>query len=100
MPQPVSASARPTIVVLCGSTARWDKLAEANLYETAAGRVVLAPGCNLKEPHPCRASARSPPAPPTQGMEPHTVADDALHLRLAVQRMLQKPGGTNGILKR
>ncbi|MEU6444801.1 hypothetical protein [Streptomyces sp. NPDC047046] len=52
MPQPISAPARPTIVVLCGSTARWDKLAEANLYETAAGRVVLAPGCNLKEPHP------------------------------------------------
>ncbi len=43
---------RPTIVVLCGSTRYWEQLAEVNLYETAAGRIVLAPGCNLKEPHP------------------------------------------------
>ncbi|MFF2432506.1 hypothetical protein [Streptomyces mirabilis] len=43
---------RPKIVVLCGSTRYWQELAEANLYETAAGRIVLAPGCNLKKPHP------------------------------------------------
>ncbi|MEU1033159.1 hypothetical protein ABZ402_31440 [Streptomyces mirabilis] len=43
---------RPKIVVLCGSTRYWQELAEANLYETAAGRIVLAPGCNLKQPHP------------------------------------------------
>ncbi|WP_432189839.1 hypothetical protein [Streptomyces sp. Tue6028] len=43
---------RPRIVVLCGSTRFWDALAEANLYETAAGSIVLAPGCNMKEPHP------------------------------------------------
>lgn len=43
---------RPTIVVLCGSTAYWDQLTEAALYETAAGRIVLAPGCNMKQPHP------------------------------------------------
>ncbi|MFD5814728.1 hypothetical protein [Streptomyces sp. NPDC127038] len=46
------AQGRPTIVVLCGSTRFWKQFAEANLYETAAGRIVLAPGCNLKEPHP------------------------------------------------
>ncbi|MES5824853.1 hypothetical protein [Streptomyces sp. RG80] len=51
--QPVTTTAsRPPIVALCGSTRHWDALAEANLYETAAGRIVLAPGCNMKEPHP------------------------------------------------
>ncbi|MET8787976.1 hypothetical protein [Streptomyces sp. NPDC004589] len=42
----------PPIVVLCGSTRHWDALAEANLYETAAGRIVLAPACDLKRSHP------------------------------------------------
>jgi hypothetical protein len=46
------AAARPRIVVLCGFTRFWEQLAEANLYETAAGSIVLAPGCNMKEPHP------------------------------------------------
>ncbi|SCF66630.1 hypothetical protein GA0115259_1008410 [Streptomyces sp. MnatMP-M17] len=46
-----SAHSRPPIVALCGSTRFWEQLAEANLYETAAGRIVLAPGCNLKQPH-------------------------------------------------
>ncbi|MEU6054290.1 hypothetical protein ABZ829_28195 [Streptomyces xanthochromogenes] len=40
------------IVVICGSTTFMDLMAEANLEETAAGHLVLAPGCNLKEPHP------------------------------------------------
>jgi hypothetical protein len=35
---------RPKIVVLCGSTRYWQELAEANLYETAAGRIDLPPG--------------------------------------------------------
>ncbi|MEU4878315.1 hypothetical protein [Streptomyces sp. NPDC021608] len=43
---------RPPIVVLCGSTRFWDALTEAALYETVAGRIVLAPGCDLKTPHP------------------------------------------------
>jgi hypothetical protein len=43
---------RPPIVVLCGSTRFWEQFAEAALYETVAGRIVLAPGCNLKEQHP------------------------------------------------
>ncbi|MEV7076622.1 hypothetical protein [Streptomyces sp. NPDC093990] len=53
MHQPThTPSPRPTIVALRGSTRFWDQLAEANLYETAASRIVLAPGCNLKQPHP------------------------------------------------
>jgi hypothetical protein len=43
---------RPRVVCLCGSTRFWAELAEANLRETANGAVVLAPGCNLKQPHP------------------------------------------------
>ncbi|MFE2943418.1 hypothetical protein ACFXKG_30845 [Streptomyces sp. NPDC059255] len=51
MQQP-AASERPAVVVLCGSTTYWDELAEAAVYETAAGRIVLAPCCNMKVPHP------------------------------------------------
>ncbi|MFF3518517.1 hypothetical protein [Streptomyces sp. NPDC002573] len=47
-----NSASRPPVVVLCGSTRFWEQLAEANLYETAAGHIVLAPGCNLKQPHP------------------------------------------------
>lgn len=50
--QTATNPSRPPIVALCGSTRYWEQLAEANLYETAAGRIVLAPGCNLKQPHP------------------------------------------------
>ncbi|MCX5346738.1 hypothetical protein OG901_02890 [Streptomyces mirabilis] len=64
-----SSASRPTIVVLCGS----DQPAEANLYETAAGRIALAPGCNLKQPHPLWAD-------PAQANRLKTVLDD-LHLR-------------------
>ncbi|MFK0288302.1 hypothetical protein ACIQVL_48700 [Streptomyces sp. NPDC090499] len=42
----------PTIVVICGSTRFMQEMAEANLLETADGKIVLAPGCNMKEPHP------------------------------------------------
>ncbi|MFJ9589155.1 hypothetical protein [Streptomyces acidicola] len=52
MPRQTVTTTRPPIVALCGSTRHWDALAEANLYETAAGRIVLAPGCNMKQPHP------------------------------------------------
>ncbi len=40
------------IVVICGSTRFMAEMAEANLNETADGKIVLAPGCNMKEPHP------------------------------------------------
>jgi len=42
----------PPTVTLCGSTKFWAEFAEVNLRETAAGRMVLAPGCNMKDPHP------------------------------------------------
>ena len=40
------------IVVICGSTRFMAEMTEANLNETADGKIVLAPGCNMKEPHP------------------------------------------------
>jgi ABC-type Fe2+-enterobactin transport system substrate-binding protein len=42
----------PEIVVICGSTRFMAEMTELNLQETAAGRIVLAPGCNMKQPHP------------------------------------------------
>ncbi|MFI8234938.1 hypothetical protein ACIGDI_39705 [Streptomyces sp. NPDC085900] len=64
---------RPTIVVLCGSTRYWDALAEANSYETAAGRIVLAPGCDMKSAHALWSD-------PRQADRLKAVLDD-LHLR-------------------
>ncbi|WP_255951592.1 hypothetical protein [Streptomyces odontomachi] len=42
----------PTIVCICGSTRFMAEMAEADLRETAVGRIVVKPGCNLKDPHP------------------------------------------------
>ena len=42
----------PLIVVICGSTRFMTEMAEADLRETAAGNIVVKPGCNMKEPHP------------------------------------------------
>ncbi|MER6092520.1 hypothetical protein ABT172_31860 [Streptomyces bluensis] len=47
-----SSLAIPPIVVICGSTRFMAEMVEANLQETADGRIVVAPGCNMKEPHP------------------------------------------------
>lgn len=41
----------PTIVCICGSTRFMTEMAEADVRETAAGRIVVKPGCNLKDPH-------------------------------------------------
>ncbi|MFE2838576.1 hypothetical protein ACFXI6_47740 [Streptomyces mirabilis] len=82
---------RPKIVVLCGSTRYWQELAEANLYETAAGRIVLAPGCNLKQPHPLWAA-------PAQADRLKQVLD-ALHrqkIDLADEVLIVNPGGYIG----
>lgn len=82
---------RPAVVVLCGSTAYWDELAEANLYETAAGRIVLAPGCNMKAPHPLWGD-------PAQADRLKQVLD-TLHLRkidLADEILVVNPGGYIG----
>ncbi|MGW1998430.1 hypothetical protein [Embleya sp. NPDC001921] len=43
---------RPRIVCICGSTRFWPEMAEENVRQTAAGRIVLAPGCDMKRPHP------------------------------------------------
>lgn len=40
--------ARPTIVVLCGSTRFGEAFRAANLAETVAGRIVLSIGCDTK----------------------------------------------------
>ncbi|MEU1458851.1 hypothetical protein [Streptomyces avermitilis] len=82
---------RPQIVVLCGSTRFWDAFTEAALYETAAGRIVLAPGCNLKEAHPLWAE-------PGQADRLKTMLDD-LHRRkidLADDVLVVNPGGYIG----
>jgi hypothetical protein len=42
----------PRTVVICGSTRFMNEMAEADLRETAAGNIVVKPGCNMKEPHP------------------------------------------------
>ncbi|MGW2863331.1 hypothetical protein [Streptomyces sp. NPDC001205] len=42
----------PHIVVICGSTRFMDLMTEANCEETAAGHLVLAPGFDMKTPHP------------------------------------------------
>ncbi|MFE6977135.1 hypothetical protein [Streptomyces sp. NPDC057682] len=41
----------PHIVAICGSTRFMDEMAEADLRETMAGRIVVKPGCDLKSPH-------------------------------------------------
>ncbi|MFF8329198.1 hypothetical protein [Rhodococcus qingshengii] len=86
-----SDTARPPIVVLCGSTRFWEQFAEAALYETAAGRIVLAPGCNLREPHPLWATPEK--ADRVKRML------DTLHLRkidLADDVLVVNPGGYIG----
>lgn len=47
--RPVST---PKIVAICGSTRFMEEMTEADLRETAAGNIVVKPGCNMKEPHP------------------------------------------------
>jgi hypothetical protein len=39
------------VVCICGSTRFMAAMTEAELRETAAGRIVVKPGCNMKEPH-------------------------------------------------
>ncbi|MFE4535650.1 hypothetical protein ACFRKB_11280 [Streptomyces scopuliridis] len=41
----------PDIVCICGSTRFMAEMAEADLRETAAGRIVVRPGVNMKQPH-------------------------------------------------
>ncbi|MDQ0605509.1 hypothetical protein QF037_009942 [Streptomyces canus] len=88
---PATTPDRAPIVVLCGSTRYWDALTEAALYETAAGRIVLAPGCNLKEPHPLWAT-------PQKADRLKTMLDD-LHrqkIQLADRVLVVNPDGYIG----
>jgi hypothetical protein len=48
----------PHIVAICGSTRFMNEMAEADCVETAAGHIVVKPGCNMKEPHPIWADPR------------------------------------------
>ncbi|MFF4006825.1 hypothetical protein [Streptomyces sp. NPDC001717] len=41
----------PLVVVICGSTRFMTEMAEADLRETEAGRIVVKPGCDMKSPH-------------------------------------------------
>ncbi|MFF8835678.1 hypothetical protein [Streptomyces sp. NPDC015130] len=41
----------PPIVVICGSTRFLSEMNEADLRETADGRIVVKPGCDMKSPH-------------------------------------------------
>ncbi|MFE1012452.1 hypothetical protein ACFW4M_14310 [Streptomyces sp. NPDC058794] len=44
----------PRIVVICGSTRFMTEMAEADLRETEAGRIVVKPGIDMKSPHELR----------------------------------------------
>ncbi|MGW3495675.1 hypothetical protein [Streptomyces sp. NPDC001020] len=80
----------PRIVALCRSTRYWDASQKPTSVETAAGRIVLASGCSLKELHPLWATtAQASRLKPMLG---------SLHLqkiRLA-EEVVVNPGGYIG----
>ncbi|MGA5318970.1 hypothetical protein ACPCIU_00885 [Streptomyces seoulensis] len=41
----------PHVVVICGSTRFMAEMTEADLRETAAGKIVVKPACDMKSPH-------------------------------------------------
>lgn len=57
--QAKEALALPKILAICGSTRFMDAMSEAECTATAAGQIVVRPGCNLKEPHPLWATPSS-----------------------------------------
>ncbi|MFF0483026.1 hypothetical protein [Streptomyces sp. NPDC004435] len=44
----------PHIVVICGSIRFMIEMAEADIQETKAGRIVVKPACDMKSPHELR----------------------------------------------
>ncbi len=42
----------PVVVAICGSMRFMAEMTEAEVQESAAGRIVVRPGCDLKQPHP------------------------------------------------
>ncbi|MEU0940734.1 hypothetical protein [Embleya sp. NPDC005971] len=87
----MSEEMRPIKVVLCGSMRFEAEMQEANRAESVAGRIVLAPACNLKEPHPLWATEAD--------RERVKTALDRLHLdkiRDADEVLVINPGGYVG----
>jgi len=81
----------PRIVCICGSTRFMAEMAEENLRQTAAGHIVVAPGCDMKTPHPLWADPAD--------AEALKVRLDALHkakIRLADVVVIVAPGGYIG----
>lgn len=79
------------IVTICGSTRFMPEMAEADIHETAAGRLVLKPGCDMKTPHPLWAD-------PDEAEALKLRLDD-LHrakIRLADEVLIVAPGGYIG----
>ncbi|MFI5808371.1 hypothetical protein [Streptomyces sp. NPDC051561] len=86
-----SPEGRPRIVALCGSTRFWAELQEAVTRETAAGKITLAPGCNMKQPHLLWDDARK--------AEDLKARLDTLHrhkIDLADEVLIVAPGGYIG----
>lgn len=81
----------PPIVAICGSTRFMPEMAEADLRETAAGRIVVKPGCDMKSPHPLWAN-------PAEAEALKARLDD-LHrakIRLADEVLVVNPGSYIG----
>ncbi|AVH93770.1 hypothetical protein C5L38_00710 [Streptomyces sp. WAC00288] len=53
----------PRIVVICGSTRFMTEMAEADLRETHAGKIVVKPGIDMKSPHALRSDPVEAAAP-------------------------------------
>jgi hypothetical protein len=74
----------PPTVTLCGSTKFWAEFAEVNLRETAEGRMVLAPGCDLKQSHPAWGDPETAEALKTRLDALHFAKIRAAHLVVVV----------------
>ncbi|MFF7285799.1 hypothetical protein [Streptomyces griseorubiginosus] len=64
----------PHIVVICGSTRFMAEMAQADLRETVAGRIVVKPGFDMKSPHglstdPADAEADAPTQTQVQALK-------------------------------
>ncbi|GHA69831.1 hypothetical protein GCM10010330_23870 [Streptomyces tendae] len=72
----------PPIVVICGSTRFMTEMAEADLRETCAGRIVVRPGVDMKSPHGLRSGPAEADALKTRLGELHRakirLADEVL----------------------
>ncbi|MFE2297104.1 hypothetical protein ACFXAW_02795 [Streptomyces sp. NPDC059445] len=72
----------PVVVAICGSTRFMAEMAEAEVTESVAGRIVVKPGCDMKEPHPLWADPAEAEALKTRFGELHRariqLADEVL----------------------